>query len=363
MVYHKTHPRIAFVYDWVDKFGGAERLLLSLHRVFPEAPLFTSVYNPKQAPWARDFSVTTSWINRLARGRHEWLMPFLPLAFESFNFDDFDIVVSVSSSFAKGIITKPSTRHVSYVLAPTRYLWQDNDLYRESLGEPYRFFFNLTVPFLRPWDFIAGWRPDSIVTISQHVAGEVEKYYRRPVERVIYPTIDASRYIIGNLTDKKNYFLLVSRLVPYKRIDMAIDAFSRLGCRLLVVGSGSQERRLRSRAKENIEFLGNLSEVEMRRVYREAIALIVPWEEDFGLVALEANASGTPVVAYGRGGCRETIEDHKTGLFFSPQTADALADVIRKTKFRDFRPEDCRLNAERFNFRRFAREWKQLAIS
>ena len=243
--------KIAFVYDRVNKFGGAERILLSLREIWPDAPLFTSVYSPQTAPWAAEFDVRPSFLNffPFVQTRHEWLTPFTPLAFESFDFSPFDVVLSITSGDAKGIITKPGTLHICYCLTPTRYLWS---AFPDYLAQPGMGWFNglakvfMKIFFvkLRLWDQIASRRPDTYITISENVGRRIKAYYQQEAE-VIYPPVEIEKFKPQKKMTKEKYFLIVSRLVPYKKIDYAIAVFNQLGWKLKIIGKGMDGGRLK----------------------------------------------------------------------------------------------------------------------
>ncbi|MEX2012999.1 MAG: glycosyltransferase, partial [Candidatus Levyibacteriota bacterium] len=351
--------KVALVYDRVNKWGGAERVLLALHKIFPDAPLYTSVYSAEKAPWAKVFDVKTSFLQKLPFSiHHELYAPFMPLAFESFNFDKYDLVISVSSEAAKGIITKPETMHVSYVLTPTRYLWSG---YREYFRTDwFRYLSYPIVSYLRFWDKIAAARPDSLIVISKEVQSRVKRYYKRD-SAVVYPPV--SLRTTGYRLQKKksvdrrqltdSYFLIVSRLVPYKRVDIAIKAFNKLGLPLKVVGTGSEEGRLKEMAKSNIDFLGHLTEAELLGYYQGCKCLIFCGKEDFGLTILEANSFGKPVIAYKAGGALETVEEGKTGIFFDKANPDSLVQAVKKFGKMTFNSKTCMEKSEEFSFRNF----------
>ena len=353
--------KTALVYDWLDSWGGAERLLFSLKKIFPEAPLYTSIYNPEKAPWAKNFRVFSSFLQKMpgAAKKRKAYLPLLPLAFESFNFDQYDLVISVSSFAAKGIITKPHTCHLGYLLSPTRFLHHQYPLYfsspfKRTLAKP-------LVGYLKRWDKIAAFRPDKIIAISQTVAKRTEKYYRRKAEKIIYPPVDIQKFFPAEKKDKgEKYFLLVSRLEPYKKVDLAISAFNSLGWKLKIVGKGSEEKKLKKISRKNIEFLGKVSDQKLVSLYQNCQAVIFPQEEDFGLVPLEAQACGRPVVAFRGGGARETIIDGKTGLFFFPQTPMALKKALLNFDPLRYNKNTCWQNALKYNEEQFIKEWKKI---
>ena len=355
-----TKLKIAIVYDRVNKWGGAERVLLTLHEMFPEAPLYTSVYDEKKAPWAKVFpKVYTSFLQRLpfTKSKHEllgWLMPFV---FEGFSFDRYDLVISVTSEAAKGIITKPKTRHICYCLTPTRYLWSHYDLYfknpiMRSISKP-------IVRYLKNWDKIAAQRPDRIISISREVERRIKKYYNRDSE-IIYPPVKAPgtrQKALGT----RHHYLVVSRLVPYKRVDLAVKAFNKLELPLVVVGTGSQANNLKLIANNNIKFAGEVSEEELIKYYKGAKALIMPQEEDFGIAAVEAQFFGVPVIAFKKGGALDTVAEGKTGTFFLRQEVDSLASVVAQFNERPIfdRPSLVE-NANRFSKENFKKEFLKL---
>lgn len=362
-----SRPKIAIVYDRVNKIGGAEKVLMALHELYSDAPLYTSVFDPKTALWARDFKVIPSFIQKVpfARNHHEWFAWAMPVVFESFNFDDFDIVVSVTSAEAKGIITKPETLHICYLLTPTRYLWSHTHFYQTGNYATNKNFFtrSLTPLFfsrLRQWDQIAATRPDQIVAISKTTARRSGKYYRRHVNAVIYPPVSAEIDDVDTAVETpRNFYLLVSRLVPYKRIDLAVKAFNQLGKNLIVIGDGAQKKYLKKLAKDNVKILGRIGQARLARYYQKTKALIFPAEEDFGIVCLEAQAFGKPVVAYARGGAAETIKNGHTGILFKEQSVEALIKAINRLESTSFEPEKCRQNAAHFSKNRFKREFNK----
>jgi len=349
--------RVALVYDRVNKWGGAERVLLALHEIFPDAPLYTAVYHPETAPWAKDFQVIPSFLNKfpLDKRKHEDYPFLMPLAFESFNFDEYDIVISVTSEAAKGIITKPKTLHLCYCLTPTHYLWSHYEDYFQNRA--FRFLTKPIVKYLRTWDLIAAQRPDVYLAISQNVQNRIKQYYGRDSE-VIYPPVNLDQW---SPTDEKpeDYFLIVSRLVSYKRVDLAIEVFNQLQWSLKIIGDGREKKRLKKIARGNIEFLGELTDGELLSYYQKSRAVIFPHEEDFGLVPLEAQASGRPVIAYRKGGALETVVEGETGLFFEPQTRAALAKALKRLEKMKFKPEAYQENLAKFSQARFKKEFKK----
>ncbi len=344
--------KIALVYDRVNKWGGAERVLLALHEIWPKAPLYTAVYDPKRAAWAKVFKVHSSFMQHipLAKNHHE-LFPWLtPMAFESFSFDGFDVVLSVTSAEAKDIITKPGTVHICYCLTPTRYLWSGREEY-EGAGFAGRVLHRFA-PTLRTWDLVAASRPDHYLAISNYVADRIKKYYRRTAEKIIYPPVDTERFVQNGTGD---YFLCVARLVPYKRVDVLIKACNKTGDNLIIVGSGSQQSYLKSIAKKNITFAGDLTDKELAAYYQKARAFVFAGEEDFGIVSLEAQACGKPVICPRRSGMSETVIEGVTGELFDTDLIDTLQTFAKKRYDND----SCRHNAEKFSVARFKKDMKE----
>jgi glycosyltransferase involved in cell wall biosynthesis len=339
--------KVAIVYDRVNKWGGAERVLLTLHELFPEAPLYTAVYDAKKAPWARVFpKVVPSFLQKIPflNKKHEFISYLTPLAFESFNFSEYDLVISVTSESAKGIVVRG--RHICYCLTPTRYLWSSYDFYFRNpflkiISKP-------VVNYQRNWDFLAAQRPNELIAISTAVQKRIKKYYQRK-SQIVFPPVDLSKFDSQKTYSKKDYYLLVSRLVPYKKVNLAIEAFNRLGKKLIVVGTGSQSLRLKYLAKRNISFIKNPSDSELAKLYGEAKALIFPQEEDFGIVALEAQAMGTPVIAFEKGGATDTVISGKTGIFFEKQTVGSLIKAVADFEKMKFEQKEVKANAQRFS--------------
>ena len=380
--------KVAIVYDRVNKWGGAERVLLALHEMFPKAPLFTSVYSHKHAQWAEVFPrIHTSFLQKIpfTKKRHELLPLFMPMAFESFNFDDYDLAISVTSEAAKGIITKGKTKHLCYCLTPTRYLWSGYEEYfgfknydlrfKNRIRNPIQKHFIRTasrpaVNYLRRWDITAAQRPDIMLGISKEVQKRIKRYYNRE-SGLVYPPVDIGRRKVGDVGvireigegTMKDYFLVVSRLVPYKKVDLVVETFNRLGLPLVVVGTGKEEKRLRKMAKGNIRVVGEVGEVRLGEMYKNAKAFIFPQEEDFGITAVEAQSYGVPVIAFKKGGALETVIHGKTGMFFEEQTIESLGKAIKGLRDLRFKKDDLRKNAQKFSKEKFQREFEKQVVN
>lgn len=347
--------RVALVHDYLTQFGGAERVLLALMELFPNAPVFTLVHDQKSMIGSFDQSrVRTSFLQRLpgARRHHRFFPLLMPLAIEQFDFSGFDVVLSDSHSFGKGIVTGPDTMHISYCFTPIRYAWDDSHRYvREfSSGPLLHHLAPIALSYIRLWDYYAAQRVDSYITLSKFVARRIKKYYGRE-SVVIPPPINVELFDVAQ--NSGNYFLIVSRLVPYKRIDLAIDACEKLKVPLKIVGTGSEENELRRRAGKWTEFLGFVPEAELATVYGGAKALLFPQEEDFGITPLEAAACGKPTIAYKAGGALETVVEGRTGLFFDKQDVDCLINAMLYFSDMVWNPVNIRQHAELFRRNRF----------
>ena len=344
--------KVALVYDRVNKWGGAERVIVALRKMFPDSVLYTSVYKKDKASWAKKIPIVPSFLQKIpfASSYHEALAVFMPLAFESFSFDQFDLVISVTSESAKGILTKPGTRHICICLTPTRYLWSGYEEYFEN--KLLRLVSFPVVFYLRFWDKIAAFRPDTMIAISENVSHRIKKYYGLS-SAVIYPPLMIKNFKYAPYDGK--YFLVVSRLVPYKRIDIAIKAANKLKLKLKIIGAGSELERLQEMAGPTIEFMGSVTDDALKQYYAGARALIFPGIEDFGLTMVEANAAGKPVIAFRSGGAQEIIVEGKTGEFFDRQSAASLVSVLKKFRQTRYNTIDCQKNAKRFSYERFSR--------
>ncbi len=355
--------KIALVYDRVNKFGGAEQILLALNQIWPQAPLYTAVYNSQTALWAKQFKVKTSFLQKLplAKTHHELYPLFTPLAFESLDLNDFDIVISITSAEAKAIITKPKTLHLCYCLTPTRYLWSHKQEYLNSPGlgvwsKLGKAVFKYTLPYLKQLDYLTSKRPDQYLAISTNIQKRIKKYYHQN-SKLIFPPVNTGDF---RWQPSKDYFLLVSRLVPYKKVDLAIKAFNQLNQKLVIVGSGREKRALQKLAKSNIEFKGQLDQKQLVKLYSEAKGLIMPQDEDFGIVAIEAQSSGKPVIALGRGGALDTVIDKKTGLFFDSPTVDSLLRAMKQFSLHKWDHQLIQNHAKLFDASIFKNKFKSL---
>lgn len=350
------NPKIAIVHDWLTNFAGAEQVVLALMDLFPKAPIFTSLYKKEKFPQTfQKRKVITSDLQKFGFLKHQLLFPFMGKAFEQFDLSDYDIVISSSHASSKGVITKPKTLHICYCHTPTRYLWSH---YHEYLNQMEFGILNPLVKWrmpkiahkLRIWDRLAADRVDLWIANSKNVAKRIEKYYRRNAE-VIYPPVNTKLYKPSLETE--DFYLICSRLIPYKKIDVVIEVFNELNLPLKIVGRGSIEKELKKLAGANIEFLGRLDDNKLKEYYSKTKALIFPTEEDFGIVPVEAMASGRPVIAYKKGGVTETVISNVTGIFFESQTKETLISAVKKFQKLKFNSETIRKHAEKFDTKIF----------
>ena len=350
--------KIAIIHDHLTQIGGAEKVLKIFHEMFPEAPIYTLVFNEgKMNNLIPKEIIKTSFLQKLPWGvlRYQWYLSLMPTATESYDLTEFDVVLSSSSALAKGVITQSNTVHICYCHTPTRYLWSDTHMYLAGLRYP--FFIKKIIPYvlnkLRIWDYSAAQRVDVFIANSRFVAMRIKKYYKRE-STVIYPPVDTHAFSISDSFEK--YYLTGGRIVPYKKFDITVKAFNQLNIPLKVFGDGPHLKYLKKIAKSNIEFLGRVSDKELSKLYQKCAAFIHPQIEDFGITVVEAMASGRPVIAYDGGGARETVVPGITGEFFEEQSWEALADKIVRFKPHNYNSKTIKEHAEKFSADRFKKE-------
>ncbi|MDQ6781400.1 MAG: glycosyltransferase [Candidatus Eremiobacteraeota bacterium] len=329
---------MAFVHDYLTQLGGAERVLLELLKLYPEAPLFTSVSDRQIRE--RHFGhvdVRASFLQRVPGAARNFraLLPLYPVAFASLDLHDYDLVISSTTSFAKGVRVGPRALHVCYINTPTRFLWFPAEYAAEVTPALLQPAAALVLPGLRLWDHAAAQRPHIMIANSQHVAQRVRDVYQRSAA-VVHCPVDASAFSVGH--GPGDYLLVISRLLPYKRVHLAIEACNTLSLPLVIAGIGPDADRLRRLAGPSVRFVGHVDDARRRTLMSGARAVIIPGHEDFGLVPLEAAASGRPAIAYAAGGALETIVEGATGLLFREPTADALAQTLQRLAATTFDP-------------------------
>ncbi|HST05471.1 MAG TPA: glycosyltransferase [Chloroflexia bacterium] len=352
---HKLHmntSNVAIVHDYLNQYGGAERVLEALHDVYPSAPVYTSIYAPEKMPARyRKWQIHTSFMQRLPKVAelHQLYLPLYPTAFEQFNLSKYKVVLSSSSAFAKGVITRSDTLHVCYCHAPMRFAWNYHDYVGgERWARRTRLVLPLVMTYVRLWDEVSSRRVDAFIANSRVVAHRIRKRYGRKAT-IINPPVNTRLYTPHRDGSHGDYFLVVSRMIPYKRLDIVVDAFTKLKLPLKVVGSGRQEAALRASAGPNIEFMGPVGDPRLKELYANCRAFIFPGEEDFGITPLEAQASGRPVIAYGAGGALETVVQGVTGEFFGTQTAECLAETVSRFDESRYNSQAIRKHAENFD--------------
>ncbi len=341
--------KLALIHDWLNQIGGAEDVLENFVEMYPHAPLYTSIYwrDAMPAHW-QSWDIRTSFIDKLpfAYRKQQVYFPFYPSAFERFDFSDFDIVLSNKSGFCHGVITGPETLHICYCLTPTRYVWRYHQYAeQENLGRITRTVLNPFLTLMRVWDRLAADRVDHFIAISEEIRQRIDKIYGRD-SVIIYPPVETSRFEPSNRIG--DYYLFVGRLVPYRRLDILIEAFNKLDKPLYIAGSGRDRERLEKLANSNIHFLGFVPDSELPTLVARCKAFMFPGEEDFGIAPIQAMAAGRPVIAYNAGGARETVVPG-TGVLFSEQTVASIIEVVEQFDPEAVSPTFIRRHAEKFD--------------
>lgn len=352
--------RVALVHYWLVNMGGGERVLETLCRMYPQADIFTHVLDRKAlTPVLARHSIRTTFINRLPGSRtfYQRYLPLMPLALEQLDLTGYDLVISSESGPAKGVITRADSLHVCYCHTPMRYLWDNWPEYLAAAGPLTRLGMRCLLPGLRRWDLLSASRVDHFLANSRTVARRIRKHWRRAAQ-VVYPPVNIDSFSM-RASGKGEFYLCLGRLTGYKRMDLAVKACSRLNRPLLVVGEGEAHKALQACAGPCVRFLGRQGDAAVAALLTRSRALLFPGEEDFGIVPLEAAASGVPVLAYGRGGATETVRENSTGLFFAEQSVEALEAAIMEFERRegDFDPAEMRRHAQGFNEARFMQEF------
>ena len=357
--------KVALIHDWLVTLAGAEKVLQAIYEIYP-APIFTLVTDKRKLKESvfEKAEIFTSFIQKLPRAKNKYrnYLPFFPLAVEQFDLSNYDMIISSSTCVAKGVLSRTDQLHICYCHTPVRYAW---DLYHQYLKETglnkglKGIIAKLILHYIRLWDYSTANRVDYFITNSKWVARRIKKIYGRD-STVIYPPVDVDKFELQ--TDKENFYLTTSRMVPYKKIDLIVEAFSQMpDKKLVVIGDGPDFKKVKSKAGKNIELLGYQPFEVVKNYTQKAKAFIYAAEEDFGIAPVEAQACGTPVIAYGKGGVTESVIDGKTGIFFKKQTVESIIEVIKQFEKQEnkFDPITIRQNAERFSKERFKKEFKK----
>ncbi len=351
--------RVAILHDYLNQLGGAERVLEEFIKLFPNAPIFTLFYDEVRTQ--KKFSgkdIRASFLQHIPRvaDYHHYAIPIMPLAARNLSVRGFDIVLSSSSGYAKGITVNPNIFHINYCYTPLRYAWENKYLNTHPIFQHIQKGITPILSYLRTWDQKTSSQPHEMYTISNHIAKKIKKHYRRDA-LVVYPPVDTTFFYPSK--EKGDFYLVAGRMLHYKRFDLVVSVFNELGLPLKVIGSGPEEKRLKKIAHKNIEFLGIVSDEKLRDYYSEARVLIFPQQEDFGLVAAEALSCGTPVIAYTRGGGpEEIVKQGENGLFFEEQTKESLMATLVDFKNYTFTRENCRESVAHLSKEKFREKIK-----
>jgi len=351
--------RVAIICDWLTGVGGAERVVLELHKLYPEAPIFTSQYDPSRIDWFEDADVRTTWLQRLPTSFKKFLPLLRAWTFSRLDLSDYDLVLSSSGAEAKGIKTGPNTTHICYCHSPTHYYWIRHDEYLDNPGFPFGFNWlaklglKLLIDPLKRWDRHAAKQPDFLIANSTHTQAVIKRYYRRE-STVIFPPVDTARFQTRDKSALRHGFIVAGRQTPYKRFDLAIAACNELKIPLVVIGDGPDHRRLEKLAGRSTTFLTQVNDAEIVGHFASALGFIMPNMDDFGIVAVEAMAAGTPVVAYNKGGAQDYVVPGKTGLFFERQTVKNLSAALETASNKNWDYGQIAGEAEQFSAVHFA---------
>lgn len=355
-----NYMRVALVHDYLNQSGGAERVLLALCELFPDAPVFTLFYDTKKTHGEfSERNIITSFLQRIpwVRNHHRMFPLLMPAGVERLDMRSYDLIISDSESFAKGIVKSPKALHISYCHTPPRFLWDSSQAYlaKSRIPSLARKLAPFGLTYLRMWDYEASKRVDHFLANSAFIGRRIKKYYKREA-KVLYPPVEVKRFQ-STTWKKQSYYLLLMRLVSYKRPEIVIDAFNELRLPLVVVGDGHLAPYLKRRAKPFIEFVGKVPHRNVGEYYSRAKALLFPQEEDFGISAVEAMACGTPVIAYRAGGALETIKEGVSGVFFNEQSKDGVMKAVQTFQKMEFNDTIIKESVERFDTSQFKKEF------
>ncbi len=359
--------KVAIVCDWLTGTGGAERVVYELHKMYPDAPIYTSQYDsdPKiwhGSDWFSDADIRTTWLQKLPKGLKKFLPALRAWSFSRLDLDEYDLVISSSGAEAKGVKTGSNTVHVCYMHSPTHYYWSR---YNDYLANPgfgrldwlARLGLKILVGPLRRWDYKAAQRPDHIIANSNHTKKMIKTYYGRDAT-VIHPPVDIERFA-GEPEEHRRGFITAGRQTPYKRIDLVVEAFSQMDLPLLVLGNGPDHNKLKKMAGRNVTFKKRPSDEELAHYFKTSLAFIFPNLDDFGIVAVEALAAGTPVIAYKAGGALDYVQPGKNGMVFDKQEADSLKKAVLDFQDQKFNHESISKYAQKFSAQNFKQNTMQ----
>ncbi|MBA3868085.1 MAG: glycosyltransferase [Anaerolineae bacterium] len=344
--------KLALVHDWLNQIGGAEDVLDAMVKLYPNTPLYTSIYAPElMPPHYQQWDIRTLWLDKLPgiHRHHQPYLPVYPLGWGGLDLSDYDVVLSNKSGFCHGFQSGANTLHICYCLAPTRYVWQlESYVARERLGKPVLAALRPLIAGMRRWDYAAAQRVQHFIAISSDIQQRIKTYYDRD-SVIIFPPVDTTRFQPVSDEQVEDYSLIVSRLIPYKRIDLAVQAATRLGVKLKIGGKGRDMERLQAMAGPTVEFLGYVPDDALPALMARCKAFLFPGLEDFGITPVQAQAAGRPVIAYGAGGALDTVIPGKTGELFSELTVDSLANVMQSFDASRYNPTEIRNHALRFD--------------
>jgi glycosyltransferase involved in cell wall biosynthesis len=352
-------PKIAIITDWLTNYGGAESVISAFHDLFPDAPIYTTMYKPdKMRELGNLKNIHTSWLNKIPFVKHQWLLGQMPTAIEMFDLDEYDIVLSSCHSVSKGVITKPETLHICYCHTPMRYAWESWDFETRLKKFPKLLhgIIRKQIKKIKEWDYCAAQRPDEYIANSSYIANQIKKYYSRD-SYVIYPPVHTEKFISA-ANPSNDFYLAVGRLIPYKKFDLIVETFNKLEYPLKIVGIGPDYKKIKQLAKPNVEILGNVNDSELTELYANCKAFIFPQIEDAGIVPLEAMSAGRPVIALNHGGSMDSMKEGVTGVSFKEQTVQSLEDAVRRFEKMKFDSQKIRKHAEEFDVEKFKEKIK-----
>lgn len=355
--------KVALVCDWLTGIGGAERVLLSLHQIYPKAPIYTSQYDPSKIDWFLDADVRTSWLQKLPKSLKKFLPLLRALSFSRLDLSSYDLVISSSGAEAKGIKTGPKTIHISYIHSPTQYYWIRNKEYLKKPGFPFGLNWLAKIGLmildqpLKSWDKQAAKRPDFILTNSFHTQEMIKKFYKRE-SVVIHPPVDYERFKLTKPSILRHGFVIAGRQTPYKRFDLAIKACNELKVPLIVIGNGPEHKKLEKIAGKTITFLTAVNDLSIVDQFQSALSFIFPNMDDFGIVAVEALSAGTPVIAYQKGGSLDYIKENVNGIFFKYQTVPSLVKALSRCQKKKFNYQKISDSSKKFSEKEFKKNIK-----